>query len=238
MEQNAYGIGVVVGALMVLAIFLGIVVFFVIALVKAISTRRAGWIVATVVTGAPLVLFFILICIGFVAGFKRGFNNARDMANARQGQPSELLTADMSPVMGISVPYQVSLPAVNSWEKDDSRSPFDYLFNYHEAFVGIVAERVGMKTPERVCDLSQRNVSRKASQVTFTTSQPVDIDSHTWLTFDASATIKDIPIKYRFYDYADSNYTIQIVTWTVPPLFDHNAPVFDRIAKSFKLPSN
>jgi len=43
-------------------------------------------------------------------------------------------------------------------------------------------------------------------------------------------------IKYRFYIYADANYTIQIMAWSGPAVFDHEAAVFDRIAKSFKLP--
>lgn len=176
--------------------------------------------------------------IGFVAGFKRGFNHAKEMAAARRGEPSELLTADMSTVMGISVPYQISVPALDSWAKNDSQPPFDYIFSYRDAYVGIIADRVGLGTPERVLELSQKNISRKAPDCTFTEAQPITIDSHQWLTFDVSATIRDVPFKYRFYDYADTNYTFQIMTWTVPSLFDHDAPVFDRMAKSFKLPSD
>ena len=237
-DQTAYRIGEVIGALMVLVIFVGIVVFFIIALIKAISTRKTGWIIAASLTSVPFILFFVLMCVGFVVGFKRGLNHTTDMANARQGRPSELLTADMTPVTGNAMAYQVSLPSVDSWAKSSEHSPFDYLFSYNEAYVGIIAEDVGLKTPQRVCDLSQKNISSKAPDVTFTVPQPIEIDSRSWLTFDASATIKDIPIKYRFYDYADTNYTIQIITWTLPPLFDHDAPVFDRVAKSFKLPND
>jgi len=236
--QRGYEIGVVIGALLVLAFFVGIIVFFIIALVKAISTRRTGWIVAAAVTSVPLLFLGVLMCIGFVAGFKRGFNNATDMAAARRGEPSQLLTAEMTPVTGVAIPYQISIPELNSWQKDDNHPPYDYLFNAHDAYVGIIAEPVGLKTPENVCALSQKNISRKAADYTFTASQPINIDSRQWLTFDATATFKDIPIKYRFYDYADTNYTIQIITWTVPALFNHNAPVFDRIAKSFKMPND
>jgi len=97
-------------------------------------------------------------------------------------------------------------------------------------------EGIGLGTPERVCEIAQKNVSSKASQVSFTAPVSVQIDSHSWLTYDAAATLNGINIKYRFYVYADTNNTVQMITWTGPSLFNRYAPVFDRIAKTFKMP--
>ena len=100
----------------------------------------------------------------------------------------------------------------------------------------MIAEGIGLGTSQKICDLSKTNLALKASSYVTTPPVALDIDSHSWLTYDATATLTGVEIKYRFYVYADSNYTIQVITWTGPVLFDHYAPVFDRIAKSFKLP--
>ncbi len=235
-NSTAYQIGQIAGAILVLMMLVGVCVFFIVALIKALSTRRKGWIIAASVSSVPFVLFFVLFMVAFVAGFKRGLNHSTEIAAARRGEPSQLLTAAMTSVPGNALPYEISLPWLSSWERNDSKAPFDYLFSYHDAYVGVIPEGIGFGTPERICDVSQKNLAAKASRYSVTTPTPIEIDSHSWLTYDATATISEVEIKYRFYVYADSNYTFQIVTWTGPALFDRDAPVFDRIAKSFKMP--
>ena len=235
-NSTAYQIGQIAGAVMVLVILVGLCVFFVIALAKAISTRKKGWIIAASIAGLPAVVFLALFLIGLVTGFKKEINRSTEIAAARQGEPSQLLTAAMSPVTGSAIPYAISLPWLSAWEKNDFHPPFDYFFGYHDAYVGVIAEGIGLGKPERICEISQRNLASKASHYSVTTAAPIEIDSHSWLTYDATATLNGIEIKYRFYVYADANYTFQIVEWTGPVLFDRNAPVFDRIAKSFKMP--
>ncbi|HTX22586.1 MAG TPA: hypothetical protein VMD27_12120 [Candidatus Aquilonibacter sp.] len=235
-DSTAFQIGQIAGVIMFLALFLGLCVFFVIALVNALTTRRKGWIIAAAVSSAPLFLLFIFFMVAFVVGFKKGLETSTEIATARRDEPSQFLTADMTPVSGNSIPYEISLPSLNAWERNDSHPQFDCFYSYRDAYVGVIAEGIGVGTPERICDISQKNLASKASQYSVTTPVPIQIDSQTWLTYDATATINGIQVKYRFYVYADSNYTIQIIMWTGPVLFDHYAPVFDRIAKSFKLP--
>ena len=235
--QAGYQIGVVIGIIIFFLIVIGFGTFFVISLVKAITTRRPGWIIAACASSIPFLLFFVLIVVAFVGGFKRGLNRSSEMNAARRGDPSQLLTADMTSISGNSIPYQISLPSMDEWQKDQSLQQFDYLFKYHDsAFVGIIAEGVGLGTPQHACDLAQKHIKEKASECSFTDTQPIDIDSHSWLTYDVDATVSYAHVKYRFYVYADTNYTVQIMAWSGPALFEHDAPVFDRIAKSFKLP--
>ncbi len=235
--QMGQQIGRVIGVAVVLGMALAMCIFFVLAMVKALTTRRKGWIIAASLSTLPFIAVFILMVIGFAIGFKRGFGHSLEVAAASRGEASPLLTANMTPLTGQAIPYQISLPSADEWSQKTGQRPFDYLFAYQQsAYVGIIAEGIGVKSSEHAVELTQENISKKASDCTFSSAQPIEIDSHSWLTYDASATIHDIQIKYRFYVYADSDYTFQIMAWTVPRLFDHEAPVFDRIAKSFKMP--
>jgi hypothetical protein len=234
-DSTAFQIGEIIGAIMGVLIMIGICAFFVIALVKAFTTRRRGWIIAASVAGLPFLLFLGLFLTGMVMGFARTMNRSNEITAARRGDPSQLLTATMTPVSGAALPYEISIPLLSAWAKNDSRPPFDYVFSYRDAYVAIVPEGIGLGTPEKICAVSRKNLASKASSLQTTTPIPTEIDSHSWLTYDATATVDGVDIKYRFYVYADSQYTIQIVTWTGPLLFDHYAPVFDRIAKSFKM---
>jgi hypothetical protein len=238
MDTNsaAYQGGVIAGALMAVVVMLGILVFFVLALVKAISTRRTGWIIGAVVSGVPFLFLLVAMGFGFVKGFKQGMAHSSEMAAAQRGEPSELLTAPMTQVSGVAIPYEISLPSEDEWTKNDNRPPYDHLYSYRDAYVGVIAEAYGAQTSENACDLSQRNVLSRDPQAIVSPTQSLTIDSHTWLTYDVSATVNQIQVKYRFYVYGDPNYTFQIMTWTSPSLFNHDAPVFDRIAKTFQLP--
>lgn len=230
--QAGHQAGVIIGVVISLVLVLGLIAFFVISMVKAMTTRRPGWIVAASLSGLPFVAFFVLMVIGMVAGFKRGLNHSSDMSAAAQ-----LLTADMTSISGNSLPYQISLPSADEWQKNTSLQQYDNLFVYrNSAYLGIIAEGVGLGTPQHICDISQKHFKEKSSECTFTDVQPIDIDSHSWLTYDVNATVSYVHIKYRVYVYADANYTFQILAWSGGAFFDGDAPVFDRIAKSFKLP--
>ena len=232
----AFQIGEIAGAIMGVLMMIGICVFFVIALVKAFTSRRKGWIIAASVTGLPFLLFLGLFLTGMVMGFTKALDRSNEIAATRRGSPAELLMATMTPISGNVLPYQISLPSLDAWAKNDSRPPFDYVFSYRDAYVAIIPEGIGLGTPEKIYAVSRKNLGSKASALQTSTPVPIEIDAHPWLTYDATTTVDGVDIKYRFYVYADSQYTIQIVTWTGPVLFDHYAPVFDRIAKSFKMP--
>ena len=235
-NSTAYNIGQIVGAILASLLMISVFVFFIIAVIKAVKTRRKGWILTASLFSIPFLFFLLLVLIGVVVGFRKGFQHSTEIAAARRGDASQLLTAAMTPVFGAGLPYEISLPWLSSWSKNNSHPPFDYFFAYHDAYIGVIAEGIGMGTPERICDIAQKNLATKASEYSVTTPAAIIIDAQTWLTYDATATINGIKIKYRFYVYADANYTFQIITWTGPVLFDRYAPVFDRVAKSFKLP--
>ena len=239
-HSTAYQIGHTVGVLTFFGLALGSIVFFVFALVKAINTRKAGWIIAASVSGLPflcfLIFFLVTFAVGFSKGISHGISHANEIAAANRGEPSDLLTATMTPLTGNSISYEISLPGASEWSKNGNRPPYDYVFNYRDAYLGAIVEGGGLETSQRVCDLAQKNLSAKASEFSFTTPTPIQIDSRSWLTYDATATVKGINIKYRFYVYADANNTIQLISWTIPLHFERYEAIFDRIAKTFKLP--
>ncbi len=83
------------------------------------------------------------------------------MAAARRGESSELLTAPMTPLAGNGLAYEISLPSVDEWQKKDTDPPYDYLFSHNEAYVGIIAENVGLQTPEKSVISSQKKYREK-----------------------------------------------------------------------------
>jgi hypothetical protein len=152
---------------------------FIFALVKAFTTRRKGWIIAASVSSLPFAFFFILVLAGMIAGFEKGMNRSTEIVAARRGDPSQLLTAAMTPVSGNSISYEISLPWLSAWQRNDSHVPFDCLFSYHDAYVGIIAEGIGLGTPEHACDIIQKNLAAKASS--FTATAPVPTNGFHWL---------------------------------------------------------
>jgi len=169
-DSTAYQIGEIASAIMGVLMMFGICVFFVVALVKAFSTRRKEWIIAAVVASLPFLLFLGAFLTGVVMGFTKAINRSNEIAAARHGSPSELLTATMTPVSGNVLPYQISLPSLEAWAKNDSKPPFDYMFSYRDAYVAIIPEGIGLGTPERIYAVSRKNLASKASSLQTTTS--------------------------------------------------------------------
>lgn len=235
-NTTAYQIGHTIGLILGPALFLALFGFFIFSLIKAIMTKKAGWIIGACLAGLPVLLFIALLLIGFVRGFKQGYDSVRDRSSARRDEPSVLLNATMHPIIGNHLPYSISLPNLVEWKKNDARDPFDHLFNYHEAYVGVIAEGIGMGSTDKLVDFTRKNLAERADSLTTTPPHEIQIDGHTWTTYDAGAVIKGIKIKYRYYLYSDEDYSFQIMTWTGTVMFTQNAPVFDRIAQSFKMP--
>ena len=235
-NSTAYQVGQIVGITIVILFLVGLCVLFIVALVKAIKTRRTGWVITAAISGLPLLAVFVAFLVGMVVGVGRAVSRSAGTTLTHGQDAPDLLKGPMTAVTGNAMSYKVSLPSLDSWGKEDSKPPFDYLFAYHDAYLGVIAENVGVGTPERICEISRKNLASKASACTATQPAAVDIDSRSWLTFDADATITGIKFKYRYYAYSDSERTVQIVAWAGPSVFERYAPVFDRIAKSFELP--
>ena len=234
-DSIAYKMGEVIGILVVLAIFIGLGVLFVVALIKAIKTRRTGWIVAACLSVLPFVFILVAFLIGVVIGVGRAMSRSNEVSASRRGEVSDLLQATMTPVAGLAVPYEISLPSLGAWQHEENRAPFDHFFSYRDAYAAVIAENVGMKTPERLCDFTRGMLEQKASRCVTTPPVHLEINGRTWISYDAEATVEGIDLKYRYFLYADDAHSIQLITWTGTGLFPRYGPIFDRIARSFKL---
>ena len=210
-------------------------VFFIVALVKAIKTGRKGWIIAASITGLPVVVFFGMFLYGMFIGFTKASARAHEMTAAKQGEPSGLLTAVMSPVAGRAfIPYTISLPWEGDWSKKSDSSPYDYLFSYRELYIGVIVEGLGAGSSQKACEYAQKNMRNKAPECSFTEPKEIKIGDLTWASYDAAATISNIDFKYRVFVYSDKGRSAQIICWTGPVLFERFAPVMNRIAESFR----
>lgn len=69
----AYKVGQVFGAVIGLALLIGLPILFILSLVKLISTKNKAWIIGIVLSGIPL----ILIAGGMMYGFYQGYKSAK-----------------------------------------------------------------------------------------------------------------------------------------------------------------
>jgi hypothetical protein len=157
-------------------------------------------------------------------------------AAIQNNQPSPLLKAPMSPVTGVVLPYQISLPNLPDWVKMQKMGAYDREYIFGNACMGVIAEPVGTHNSQHTADLAIGLMKKRVPNATTTEPTHIDIGLKFWATFDAAATVQGMDFKYRYYVYGDDNNTYQIITWCNPQSFDHFAPVFDRIAQSFKMP--
>jgi hypothetical protein len=92
--SGTFLLGQLVAVLVVLAMVAADLVFFIIALVKAINTHRKGWIVAASISGLPVLLVVVLFMVGFVTGFTEDLLHSREARQtgkpvaAQHGQPA------------------------------------------------------------------------------------------------------------------------------------------------------
>lgn len=111
MENSAaYQLGQLIGVVMGLVILVGSVVFFFIALIKAISTRRTGWIIAASISGLPVLLFVFLLLAGMMVGFMRGVSHSKETAAANQPDQANTATATAAPAAQVAGFF---IPAMN-----------------------------------------------------------------------------------------------------------------------------
>jgi len=233
--QFGYQVGQIVGAAMVAIILIGGLVFFILAVVKAIKTGRKSWIIAASISGLPVLAVFGLFLYGIFLGITKASDRSHEIKAAKQGESSALLTAAMTSIPGrAAVPYAISLPWEGEWSKK-SNVPYDYVFSYRDLYIGVIVEGIGLGTPQKACDFAQKNMQSKCAQCSFKEPVEIKIGDLNWLFYDATATtVSNVDIKYRVFLYADKGRTAQILCWTGPVLFDRYAPVMDRIAKSFR----
>lgn len=230
----AYQMGQIAGAVMGIAVMFGGLVFFIVALVKAINTGKKGWIIAASITGVPVLAIVGAFVYGVYMGVHQAATRSKEIQSARQGVPSMLQTGIMTAVQGSVLPYSISIPTISAWKKSVEFAPYDYVFSYRELYIGVIAEGLGVGSSQSVCEFAQKNLSAKTTDCKFSEAREIEISSQKWLQFDAESTINNVHCKYRYYVYSDKDRTIQIVCWTGAQLFDYYAPVMSRVAESFR----
>ena len=98
----------------------------------------------------------------------------------------------------------------------------------------VIAESFGVGSPQKIAEVARENIQNVSSKHSFAEASEIKIGGLTWLTFDASATVSNIDIKYRFFVHADEERTVQIIFFTSPARFERNVPVMSRIAETFR----
>lgn len=238
-DAAAYKKVEIIGVLLLLAVLFGVLVFFCIAVYKSVKKGKTGWIAPVLVVGIPWVILIVAFCILFISGRMEERKEAVVSASQNHSLTTKsLATAVMSPVKGQSISYQISLPDKSHWEI--TRNPTasaDYRFYYRKAYISIIPQNIGFETPERAASLAQKNLMEVGKDQKIGAVKPIRIDGRRWLTFDVTANLKGTNFKYRYYVYSDADYSFQIMCWSSSKHFDECAPIFDRVAHSFKFPA-
>ncbi|MEO8207331.1 MAG: hypothetical protein ABI615_14210, partial [Chthoniobacterales bacterium] len=241
----AYQMGQIIGALLVLFMFLVLVGGFALSLWKAIRTRRKGWIISSVIFSLPFFAILILFLVGVGIGIIQGISNARNGGiNAGRlqvgpkslfsGKPTrrkeayDLINDPAQKLEGVNFNYSIKVPALSDWKVEGNVRGFDRIIAYNDLSVAVIAEHIGMTSLENLRELVIRNLTEKSKETTVGEPTKITINGRQWMVFDMRGALENFIIQYRVYIYTDESCCIQIFAWTSPALFVPNKPLIEK----------
>jgi hypothetical protein len=151
------------------------------------------------------------------------------------GEPVEMLKEKFETLKGVDFDYSVELPDFPRWRMQERTGAFDRMFSHRDLYFGIIYERIGMGNT----DTLRQGVEARMSafrDYSIKKAKNMTIAGVPWQVVDVDVTSDGMKLKYRFYLFADSRRTVQILVWSSPAIFDENSFLADQIAQSFRFP--
>jgi uncharacterized membrane protein len=220
-ERTGYIVGIAVGVLLMMAVG----VFAIVAIVKAFTKKTTGWIVAAVIGGLLLLIPVGLTATGFIVGFKRGFEGARQRSAA---------STTTQTVTGKVIPFTIEVPG--SWRVKRSEGAFDVLAENGNLFVGVIAEEGDLGDSATVAEFARKRIEQSATEVTLGDVEPVTFDGRPWLAFTVKCKVQKIPFAYQFYVHTGPQGTLQIMGWTWQNVWDRDAAALQKTMQTLHFP--
>ncbi len=231
MDDPAFKIGYYVGIVIGLGIVLGALGFSVFAIIKAFTRRTTGWIVTASICGGGLLLFGSLTILGFINGFTKARQAARQGDGGASAAPA---SSTAQTIQGLDVPYKVVLPP--GWTAKRTVNDFDVLASHRSLYFGVIAEEGALGTSETIVNFAQNKLRSSASELQIGETSTVKIDGHDWLTFSAKCQVQKIPFAYHYSIYAGPEGSFQILSWTLQSLYDRDVGAMRDLAATFRFP--
>jgi len=232
-HSTAYEIGRMSGPIVVAVILAVSLAGYSLGLWKFAKSRHAAWLAVTILLSLPLLGMVVLsLCVGVVALA----NGAKQLGHpGRSNEASSSLTHKFDKVEGAQFDYSLMIPDLPEWKVSTKSEDFDQLFSNRGIYFGIIAEHIGMGDTESVRKLAEQRIADTSTTHSIGKAKTITIAGLPWATFDAEVKLNKLSLKYRFYVYADSRRTVQMIAWSSPTLFDRNTFLIDQIATSFRL---
>jgi len=234
MEHSpAYEIGRMIGALILAVVLAASLAGYSFGLWKFAKSRHVAWLAVTILLGLPLLgLVVLFFCVGAITLVK----GAKEIGQpARSNEASSSLTHKFDKVEGAQFDYSVMIPDLPEWKVNTKSDDFDQIFSNRGVYFGIIAEHIGLGDTEAIRKVAEQHIADSSTAHSIGKAKTVTIAGLPWTTFDAEVTLNKLVLKYRFYVYADSRRTLQMIAWSSPATFDRNTFLIDQIATSFRL---
>ena len=217
-DSEAFRMGYIFGTILGFVFMLGMLIFSVVAIVKAFARRTTGWIVAGSIGGAFLLLFGGMIVVGFISGLmkaRQGGTPGTGSAEAGVASGTE------QTIQGRDIAYKVVLPP--GWTAKRAVNDFDLIASRRSLYFAVIAEEGNLGTPETMVHFAQTKLQGAATQMEFGETSTIKIDGRDWLLFTAKCQVEKIPFAYQYAVYAGPEGSYQLIGWTLQNLFDRSA---------------
>jgi hypothetical protein len=234
--MSAYDLGRILGVFLFVLIVPASLIGYTFTIWKFGKSGQKSWLLASGCLGFPVFGLVLLVIAGAVYGAFYSKSNPPRVKDSAPGEPVEMLKEKFETLKGVDFDYSVELPDFPRWKMHERTGSMDRMFSHRDLYFGIVYERIGMGNTDSLRQTVEARMSdfrdysiKKAKNMT--------IAGLPWQVVDIEVTADGIKLKYRYYLFADSRRTVQILAWSSPAIFDENAFLADQIAQSFRFPA-
>ena len=212
--------------------YLGLFIFMGFVVVRALTRKTVGWIMASTVCGLFLLApGLLLVTAAIMGGLEPKPSHPTLSPHAPLTSPT---SSSPQTVRGSEISYHLTLPA--DWNIEQPTNAFDILATHRQCTVGVIAEEASMGTSDAILNIAQKNLQRTATTIQLSDPSTIQIDGRNWLTFTARCQIKTIACTYQFCVYSGPEGTFQIAGWTTQNQYERNAKAMRDIALTFRFP--
>jgi hypothetical protein len=235
-ESSAEQAGYVVGVLMGIVFFLGILALAIIAIVQAFSKKTPGWIAVGSLGGVVVLIPIVIFVVGFARGVTKAVRSRQGMENG-SGALSAAGNSGLGgsqTIRGQEIAYSIKIPA--DWNIQRRHEAFDLLAHHRSLYIGVIAEEANLGNPQAIADIARERIGRIGAEIQWTDSTPVELDGRSWLRFTVNCKVQMIPLSYQFYVYAGAEGTFQIISWTMQTFAGRDTPQMNEVSQTFRFP--
>lgn len=222
--SQAQEIGTSIGAMLGCVLFLLVPASFVFFLIMASLRKTRGWVIATVVCGA-----IMLLGIGgmIMSGFLKGYQGAKEAARTEGLFPTR---DGLAEIVGAPGWREMELGSEDAALMLGSTIAEEYVMVFSES----IADAPEGYTLTDFADLSSSAIVDAATNPTATELAPVEIGGLAALSHEVTGTVSGIEVIYHNTFIQGRSHFYQIISWTLPKYKSQGLPHLREAALSFR----